>query len=156
MWAKKILIVEDELDILDIYKLKLEKEGFIVDVAMDWFTALTKALDFLPDLILLDIMMPNMNGFDSLSTIRNLAPSMKDTKIIMFSNLGSQNDIDKAMSSWADWYLVKANNTPSELVIKVKWFLNINDSVEEKSALSSNMIHCPHCWHEIDCDSIKK
>ncbi|MDD5212977.1 MAG: response regulator [Candidatus Gracilibacteria bacterium] len=147
MIAKKILIVEDELDIIDIYKLKLEKEGFIVEVAMDGFVALTKALEFLPDLILLDIMMPNMNGFDSLTTIRNLAPSLKETKIIMFSNLGSQNDIDKAMSSGADGYLVKANNTPAELVLKIKDFLNMNSS--------SHLVTCPHCGHEIDYNDIK-
>ena len=103
MTAKKILIVEDEKDIIDIYKMKLEKEWFIVDIAMDWFLALTKVVEFKPDLVLLDIMMPNMNWFESLSTIRNLAPSMKDTKIIMFSNLSSQSDIDRAMQSGADW-----------------------------------------------------
>lgn len=124
MEAKKILIVEDEKDIVDIYKMKLEKEGFIVNVATDWFVALTKALEFKPDLILLDIMMPNMNWFESLSTIRNLAPSMKNTKIIMFSNLSAQNDIDRATDNWADWYMIKANYTPAELVIKVKEFLN--------------------------------
>lgn len=80
MTAKKILIVEDEKDIIDIYKMKLERMIFIVDIARDGFLALTKVVEFKPDLVLLDIMMPNMNWFESLSTIRNLAPSMKDTK----------------------------------------------------------------------------
>lgn len=148
MQAKKILIVEDERDIVDIYKMKLEKEWFIVQIAMDWFMALTKALEFNPDLILLDIMMPNMDGFESLTTIRNLAPSMKETKIIMFSNLSSQNDIDKAMANGADWYILKANYTPSELVAKVKTFLDTTNK--------TNTISCPHCWNFIDCEDIKK
>lgn len=139
METKKILIVEDEKDIVDIYKIKLEKEWFIVEVAMDWFSALTKAVEFLPDLILLDIMMPNMNWFESLSTIRNLAPSMKNTKIIMFSNLSSQDDIDNAISKWADWYIIKANFTPSELVKKINEFLDI----AKKSLI------CPHCHKDI-------
>jgi DNA-binding NarL/FixJ family response regulator len=73
---------------------------------------------------------------------------MKNTKIIMFSNLSSQGDIDKAMSNWADWYLLKANYTPSELVSKVKDFLKLNE--EEK-----NIIVCPHCWKDIDLKDIK-
>lgn len=147
MEGKKVLIVEDELDIVDIYKLKLEKEGFIVEVATDWFTALTKAVTFTPHLILLDVMMPNMNWFESLTTIRNLAPSLKNTKIIMFSNLSSQDDIDKAMRNWADWYLLKSNYTPAELVFRVKEFLEVREF--------PHSIICPHCSHEINCDDIK-
>ncbi len=140
MTAKKILIVEDEKDIIDIYKMKLEKEWFIVDIARDGFLALTKVVEFKPDLVLLDIMMPNMNWFESLSTIRNLAPSMKDTKIIMFSNLSSQSDIDRAMQSGADWYIIKANFSLSELISKIKEFLW---EKEHKSLM------CPHCHKDI-------
>lgn len=139
MELKKILIVEDEKDIVDIYKMKLEKEWFIVDVAIDWFVALTKAIEFNPDLILLDIMMPNMNWFESLSTIRHLAPSMKNTKIIMFSNLSSKSDIDTAMSNGADWYIIKSNFTPWEIVEKVKEFLNM---------IKKSLI-CPHCHKDV-------
>lgn len=139
MELKKILIVEDEKDIVDIYKMKLEKEWFLVESAYDWFKALTKAVEFKPDLVLLDIMMPNMDGFESLSTIRNLAPSMKDTKIVMFSNLSAKKDIDKAMTSWADWYIIKANFTPAELIEKVKEFLEMT----KKSLI------CPHCHKDV-------
>lgn len=140
MEAKKILLVEDEVSISEVYKLKLEKEWFSVLVADNWLTALTMISEFNPDLILLDIMMPSMNGFDSLTTIRNLAPSMKSCKIIMFSNLSSQSDIDKAMTAWADWYIVKADITPKELVQKLRIILNMD---EKKSLI------CPHCHKDI-------
>lgn len=89
-------------------------------------------------------MMPKMDWFESLATIRNLAPSMQNTKIIMFSNLSSQNDIDKAMKYWADWYILKANNTPAQVVSKIKSFLK------------ENTIICPHCLHEINCPNTTK
>lgn len=143
MEAKKILIVEDDISIIDIYKIKFEKEWFNVKIAENWLIALTMIADFQPDLILLDIMMPSMNWFDSLLTIRNLAPSMKSTKIIMFSNLSSKEDIDKATEFWADWYIIKANFTPKEVLEKVKWYLEIPTSKED------NILVCPHCHKNI-------
>lgn len=140
MESKKILIVEDESSIADLYKLKLEKENFDVKLADNWLLALTYINDFKPDLILLDIMMPSMNGFDSLTTIRNLAPSMKDCKIIMFSNLSSQNDIDKAMSYWADSYIVKSDVTPKEVVEKIRSILKMDEQ---------KVLICPHCHKNV-------
>jgi hypothetical protein len=64
---------------------------------------------------------------------------MKDTKIVMFSNLSAKKDIDKAMTSWADWYIIKANFTPAELIEKVKEFLDMN----KKSLI------CPHCHKDV-------
>lgn len=146
----KIFIVEDETEIAEMYKIKLEKEWYEVKVATDWFKALTMIADFLPDLILLDIMMPEMNWFETLKTIRELAPSLKRTKIIMFSNLNSQTDIDKALESWADDYLLKASHTPKEIVEKIKEYLP-NCEHEEISNESEweNILICPHCWKNV-------
>lgn len=142
----KVFIVEDEIDVADLYKIKLEKEWFEVKVANDWFKALTMIWEFLPDIILMDIMMPNMDWFESVKNIRQLAPSLRNTKIIMFSNLNSKNDIKKALKNWADDYLLKADTTPKEVVEKINSYLKIK---KNKKTISKKIINCPHCWKEI-------
>lgn len=140
----KVLIVDDEKSLVEMYKLKLEKEGFDVKTAYDWLNALSLISEYLPDLILLDIMMPSMNGFETLSTIRELAPSLAKTKIIMFSNLNSKEDINKALKAWADDYLLKANTTPKEIVEKIKQLLGFEWNLTKKEN-----ILCPHCGKDI-------
>lgn len=141
MEPKKILIVEDDINIIDIYKIKFEKEWFDVKIAENWLIALWLIADYTPDLILLDVMMPSMNWYDSLTTLKHLAPSMKNSKIIMFSNLWSKEDVEKAMEMWADWYIVKANFEPKEVVLKVKEYLWM---IEE-----TKILLCPHCHKNI-------
>ena len=88
-------------------------------VCANGIDAVTQVVDFAPDAILLDIMMPTMNGFETLGAIRHLAPSLR-TKIFMFSNLNGQSDIDRAMELGADGYFLKAQTTPREVFQRVE------------------------------------
>ncbi|MDD4530113.1 MAG: response regulator transcription factor [Candidatus Gracilibacteria bacterium] len=125
MDKKRILIVEDDLALSTMYKMKFEMEGFDVMLSSDGLIAVSHVTDYEPDVILLDIMMPHMDGFETLKVIRQLAPSL-ETKIIMFSNLSSKEDIQKCMDYGADDYIIKANSTPKETVDKVKLMLGIS------------------------------
>lgn len=137
--SKKILLVEDDFSLSEMYRLKFEKEWFEVEVSENGFDALINIQKFRPDVILLDIMMPDIDWFETLEVIRK--QTNLDTKIIMFSNLNRKDDIDKALELGADDYLIKANVTPREAVKKVLDMLNIS---------SSSIITCPNCGHQFE------
>ena len=117
----KILVIEDNADLVDMYKFKLEREGYFVDIAKDGEQGLLKATEISPDLILLDILTPNMDGWEVLTALKNNT-SLK-SKVIIVSNLGEQEQVDRAKKLGVDGYLIKANYTPGELVMKIKEFL---------------------------------
>lgn len=117
---KKILLVEDDPLLVDIYTTKLKKEGFLVEVAVDGEGALRSYKKEKPDLVLLDIVLPNRNGWEVLKTI-NKDPERP--KIIILSNLGQKEEIQKGLSLGADKYLIKANYTPSEVIEEIKKIL---------------------------------
>lgn len=113
-----VLIIDDDKFLLDMYTLKFKECGCAVDAASDPAAALEKLRTGKgPDIILLDIIMPGMNGFEFLEAVKkeNIA---KDTAIIMLSNQGQQEDIDKAMALGASGYIVKASSIPSEVLSK--------------------------------------
>lgn len=114
----KVLIIEDDLVLSDMYTKKLEKEGFEVKQATDWLKWLTVLEYFCPDAILLDIMMPSMNWFETLKAIKNQTSSK--SKIFMFTNIIDKNKINEALENWADDYIIKAETTPSEIAKKIK------------------------------------
>ena len=124
MENKRIMIVEDDLNTAEMYKIKFENNDFKVLVSNNWLDALTKLVDFNPDIILLDIMMPSMNWFETLSAIKELTTTI-NAKIIICSNLSDKKDILKWFEIWADDYLVKANVTPTEIFERVKKLLKI-------------------------------
>lgn len=151
--SKKILIVEDDTVISTLYRIKFEKEWYVVKVCNNGLDAVTDVMEFSPDVILLDIMMPSMDGFETLRVIRELAPSLK-TKIVMFSNLNSKTDIDRCMQNGADAYLLKANTTPSDAVKKIEeLFLqeqtHISDIKQDEGRKTLNC-HCPQCGEDFD------
>ena len=121
--SKRILIVEDEPDLLDAYSMIMRHEGYEVSNACSGDEALKKAVEDEPDLILLDLRMPNKNGLDFLDEYR-LMHNGQLAKIIVFSNLDTQTEIDKAYSLGADRYILKAWASPKELVKVVKDTLN--------------------------------
>lgn len=147
----KVLIVEDDNDLATMYKLKFEKEWFETKIADNWLIAVTQVIEFQPNIILLDIMMPSMDWFETLRVIRELAPSLK-CKIIMFSNLNSKNDIDKSIQLWADAYLLKASTTPKQAVDKIYELLGEKkwEPKKEISEIQSNNHSCPHCWNSLN------
>lgn len=114
----KVLVIEDDIVLNDMYTQKLEKEGFEVKQAKDWLEGLTVLENFSPDAILLDIMMPAMDGFETLRAIKNQTSSR--SKIFMFTNIIDKNKIDEAMENWADDYIIKAETNPSEIAKKIK------------------------------------
>ncbi len=120
--VKKILIVDDDPFILDMYILKFKECGFDVENARDGKAGLDKIESYQPDILLLDIVMPVMDGFDVLSELkkRKLAHNIK---IILLSNLGQKSDVERGMELGADYYIIKAHFTPSEVVEKVKGLL---------------------------------
>ncbi|MDD5071654.1 MAG: response regulator [Patescibacteria group bacterium] len=122
----RVLLVEDDLFLRDICYKKLKKEGFNVLMTVNGEDAIKKIDDFKPEIVLLDIILPVMDGFEVLKKIRsNSNSAIKKVPVIMFSNLGQKEDIQKALDLGADDYLVKAHFTTEEIISKVKSKLGI-------------------------------
>lgn len=119
----KIMIVEDYKILREVISDKFTKEGFDVFAAANGSEALDNLSSFSPDIILLDVVMPGLNGFEVLNKIRSNPDSgIAKTVIIMLSNLGDDEDVQKAMRLGADDYLIKSNFTVSEIIEKIKRF----------------------------------
>lgn len=121
---KKILVVEDEQTLSEAYQLILESEGYDVSLASDGVEALAITASQEPDLILLDVRMPNMNGIEFLEKY-NVAKNHPHTKVIVFSNLDTQKEITEAYELGADRYILKAWASPKELIQLVKDTLKV-------------------------------
>lgn len=114
-----ILIVDDDKFLSDMYSLKFTESGFVVEAAPNGPSALTKIDAGLnPDICLVDIVMPEMDGFELVQQITK-RPSSNKRHIIILSNLGQKEDVEKGLSLGADGYIVKASATPTEVVSKV-------------------------------------
>ena len=116
---RKILIVDDDTFLLDMYAFKFSQHNFEVHTAEGSLQVIEKLKDGLnPDIILMDIIMPDMDGFEMLEKINkdNLSPN--STKIIL-SNKSQQSDIDRGNRLGASGYIVKANSTPGEVISQV-------------------------------------
>jgi DNA-binding response OmpR family regulator len=122
--AKKhqILLIEDEEMLANMYETKFQNEGYIIKKALDGESGLRMTLEDKPDLILLDIIMPKLDGFSVLKCLKD-NPQTKNIPVILLSNLGQEEDIKKGKEMGADGYLVKANLTPAEVVNKVREYL---------------------------------
>lgn len=115
----KILVVEDDEFLQKILVTKFTKEGFAVKAASDGEQALKMVNEDLPDLVLLDLILPKMTGFDVLTEIRVAAPT-KNLPVIILSNLGQEEDIMRAKELGALDFLVKADISVNDVVRKVK------------------------------------
>ena len=118
----KILIVEDDTFLAGMYVTKLGLEHFKTELAVDGKSALEKAKKFMPDLILLDVLLPKMNGFEVLKELKQ-APETKLIPVILLTNLGQKSDVLKGLEAGAADYLIKAHFMPSEVVEKIKHIL---------------------------------
>ena len=117
---KKILVAEDEEVLLNVLKDRFEAEGWEVTTARDGEEAVESIKKIRPDLVLLDLLMPKKDGFEVLKEIRG-DPEFKTLPIIVvLSNLGSDEDIKKALSLGANDYFVKTQHPMSEIVEKAK------------------------------------
>lgn len=123
---KKILLVEDDIALAAVYRSRLEIEGFDIREVNNGEQALSAALDFKPDLILLDAMMPKISGFDVLDILRN-TPETSAIRIIMLTALSQPKDKERAESLGVDEYLVKSQVVIGDVVDRVKHHLGMND-----------------------------
>lgn len=119
----KILLIEDEEMLANMYEAKFKNEGFNIEKALDGEEGLNKAKEILPDFILLDIIMPKMDGFAVLKALKE-DDSTKNIPVILLTNLGQEEDMHRGDELGVVGYLVKANTTPSEVVETVKNKLN--------------------------------
>lgn len=118
----KILIVEDDRTLLKMYQTKLTLENFEVEAAYDGEEGLEKLKTTSPNLVLLDLAMPKLDGFEFLKKMMADA-SLKKIPVVVFSNLGQESDVEKAKDLGAKDYLIKANLTPKQVVEKIKQYL---------------------------------
>jgi DNA-binding response OmpR family regulator len=118
----KVLLVEDDKMLADMYVTKFSKEGMEIMKADDGSKGLAMAKEHKPDLILLDIIMPKLDGFAVLKELKK-DPNMSNTHILLLTNLGQSEDVEKGKQLGADDYFIKANHTPAEIVEKVKYLL---------------------------------
>ena len=125
--GKTILIVEDDEFLRSLTVKRLEKEGYNVHVATDGESALKKTADIKPALLLLDLLLPGVDGFEVLEKMHK-NPEIKDTPVIVFSNLGQKEDIEKAKKLGVNDFLIKANFTLDDVVEKINGVMGKSSS----------------------------
>lgn len=121
---KKIVIIEDDMAIAQMYRMKFEGDGFEVFLADNGRTGLELASEVKPDVILLDLLMPEMGGQETLVEIRK-SPELGKTPVIILTNTESERAELEARALEVADYIIKANETPSQVVAKTKQILGI-------------------------------
>jgi DNA-binding response OmpR family regulator len=121
---KRLLLVEDDDALANVYLSRLQSEGFEVRRVDNGEDALATALNFKPDLVLLDVMMPKVSGFDVLDILRN-TPETANLKIIMLTALSQESDKERADTLGVDDYLVKSQVVIADVVERIKYHLGI-------------------------------
>lgn len=119
-----VLIVEDDVFLSQIYSKKFDMEGFKVSTADNGEKGFTEAQKKKPDIILLDVLLPKMDGFAVLAKLK-ASSDTKSIPVILLTNLGQKEDVDKGVEAGAVDYLIKAHFKPSEVVSKVKSVLHL-------------------------------
>lgn len=122
---KKILLVEDDAALGSVYKTRLQAENFEVNHVTDGEAALAVAIEYQPDLIVLDVMMPKINGFDVLDLLRS-NPTTQNVRVIMLTALSQAKDKERAESLGADDYLVKSQVVIGDVVARIKHHLGVD------------------------------
>lgn len=117
-----VVIVEDDEFLSGIYQTKFTLEGFAVTIAGNGEEGLKTVEKKLPDIVLLDILLPKLDGFAVLERLKK-NPKTKDIPVILLTNLGQKDDVDKGIALGAADYLIKAHFKPSETVDKVRQIL---------------------------------
>jgi len=117
--AKTILIIEDDKFLRELIVRKLTEEGFGVSEAVDGEEGIKKIKEEKPDLVLLDLILPGIDGFEVLSQMRKES-ALSSIPVIILSNLGQKEDVEKGLKMGAVDYLIKAHFTPGEIIDKIK------------------------------------
>jgi DNA-binding response OmpR family regulator len=116
--AKKILIIEDDKFLRELISQKILKENYDIAEAVDGESGLKAAKDEKPDLVLLDLILPGIDGFEVLSRIK-ADISISNIPVIILSNLGQREDIERGLKIGAVDYMIKAHFTPAEIISKI-------------------------------------
>lgn len=122
---KRILFVEDDDALAGVYLVRLQAEGFEVKRVANGEQALAEAISYRPDLVLLDIMMPKVSGFDVLDILRN-TPETANLKIIILTALSQESDKKRAERLGVDEYLVKSQVVITDVIARIKKHLGIS------------------------------
>lgn len=122
---KKILLIEDDPFLIDIYTTKLKESGFEVDVATNGEMGIEKLKEKIPDVLLIDIVLPKIDGWQILEEIKKMKKekifrNLDNLKIVILSNLGQKEDVERGIKLGATKYLIKAHYTPSEVIEEIK------------------------------------
>ena len=123
---KKILIIEDDPYVQRFYKKLFALQKFAIAIAADGQEGIEKAQNFLPDLILLDIMMPKMNGLEVLKLLKK-NPVTYDIQVVMLTNFGEEQYLHEAIQNGASAFLLKAAYSPEQLIVQVEKFIGEKD-----------------------------
>jgi DNA-binding response OmpR family regulator len=123
---KKILLVEDDIALAAVYRSRLELEGFEINEVHNGEDALSAAVSFKPDLILLDAMMPKISGFDVLDILRN-TPETTNIRVIMLTALSQPKDKERAEQLGVDDYLVKSQVVIGDVIARVRHHLGLDE-----------------------------
>lgn len=121
---KKILLVEDDEALANVYKSRLDIEGFQTEWVGNGEDALAEAKKFKPDLVLLDAMMPKISGFDVLDILRN-TPDTANIHVIMLTALSQPKDKERAEALGVDDYLVKSQVVIGDVIERVRYHLGV-------------------------------
>lgn len=119
---QKILIVEDEAFLRKVISDECRENGYLVDEAVDGKEALQKTKTDKFDLILLDLLLPDIDGFEVLTQLKKES-TLSGTPVVILSNLGQREEIEKGLSLGAKDYLIKAHVTPSEIIKRIQEIL---------------------------------
>lgn len=151
--SSKVLIVDDEPDVTELLKYKFEQEGYFCKVINNPLSFISEVRDFVPDLILLDIMMPELNGLQLCKVVRS-DPKMKDIPIIFLTARGEVEDRVKGLESGADDYVAKPFNT-KELILRVSKVLNrgrYKDSSGDRARIQIAGVIIDESIHQLTVD----
>lgn len=118
----KILIIEDDKFLRDLLSRKLQEEKFEIVTAIDGEEGIKKTNEEKPDMVLLDLILPSINGFEVLKKVKE-NPKTSAIPVIILSNLGQREDVERALNGGAKDYLIKANFTLDEILEKIKKYL---------------------------------
>ncbi len=117
--ATKILVVEDDKFLRELISQKLKREGHDVREAVDGEDGIKKINEEKPDIVLLDLILPGIDGFEVLSKIKE-NPEREDVPVIILSNLGQRDDVERGLKLGAVDFLIKAHFTPGEIIEKIE------------------------------------
>lgn len=115
----KVLVVEDDKFLGMAYKVTMQKAGFEFQIATDGEEAMKVLKEWVPDIILLDLVMPRKDGFSTLEDVKK-DPLLQNIPVLVTSNLGQKEDFDRALSMGAQGFIIKSNSSPDEIVARIR------------------------------------